>query len=306
MTPARPAFPVLELGGSHVTAALVDPVAFEVVALTIVRRRVDPHGDADSLLATIAAAADEVAADGGATWAAAVPGPFDYDTGVARYRGVEKFEALDGTDVGAELTARMRSAPAAIRFVNDATAFGLGEWHGGATAGHKRAVAITLGTGVGSAFVDDGRIVACGPLVPPDGRADLLTIDGRPLEATVSARAILRRYAESGRAATGVDVVAARAADGDEAAYDSIVTPVTLLGEALAPWLDRFAATAVVVGGSISRAWSLVGPALVAGLRARSSRAGDVLVLRSLDPEASALRGAALHAWPTVGQRSTA
>jgi glucokinase len=295
---------VLELGGSHVSAGLVDPDAFELVAHTVVRRRVDPHGDAESLLATITAAADEVAAVHGATWAAAVPGPFDYDTGVARYRGVGKFEALDGTDVGAELTARMRSAPAWIRFVNDAKAFGLGEWHGGATTGHKRAVAITLGTGVGSAFVDDGRVLASGPLVPPEGRVDLLTIDGQPLEATVSARAILRRYAESsGRAATGVDAVAAWATDGDEAAHDSIVRPVTLLGEALAPWLDRFEATALVVGGSISHAWSLVGPALNAGLQHRCTRAADVLVLRSLEPEASALRGAALHALPM--QRTT-
>jgi glucokinase len=72
-----------------------------------------------------------------------------------------------------------------------------------------------------------------------------------------------------------------------------------MLEGTLAPWLDRFGATAVVVGGSISRAWSLVGPALIAGQRHASSRAGDVLVLRSLDPEASVLRGAALHAWPT-------
>jgi glucokinase len=295
---------VLELGGSHVTAALLDPDAFTLVAATVVRRHVDPHGDADSLLATIAAAADDVAASRGATWAAAVPGPFDYDTGVARYRGVSKFEALDGTDVGAGLMARMRSGPAEIRFVNDATAFGLGEWHGGATTGHKRSVAITLGTGVGSAFVDDGFVRASGARVPPEGRVDLLTIDGQPLEVTVSARAILRRYAEAGLAATGVDVVAARAADGDKTAYDSIVTPVTMLGEALAPWLDRFDATAVVVGGSISRAWSLVGPALSAGLRSRCTRAGEVLVLRSLDPEASALRGAARHTWPTAVQHS--
>jgi glucokinase len=294
---------VLELGGSHVSAALVDPDTLEVVRHSVVRRRVDPHGDAESLLATISAAADDVVASHGATWAAAVPGPFDYDTGVARYRGVGKFEALDGTDVGAGLTGRMRSAPAAIRFVNDARAFGLGEWHGGAASGHQRAVAITLGTGVGSAFIDGGRVLASGPLVPQEGRVDLLTIDGQPLEDTVSARAILRRYAESGRVATGVDAVAARAADGDEAAYDSIVTPVTLLGKALAPWLDRFEATAVVVGGSISRAWTLVGPALVAGLRPKSPRAADLLVLRSLDPEASALRGAALHALPM--QRTT-
>jgi glucokinase len=45
-----------------------------------------------------------------------------------------------------------------IGSVNDAAAFGLGEWVAGAATGAGRAVAITLGTGVGSAFVDNGSV----------------------------------------------------------------------------------------------------------------------------------------------------
>jgi glucokinase len=289
--------PVLEVGGSHVTAALVDPVA-AVVPGTVVRRRLDPHGDADEILATVASTADEVPAADGASWGVAVPGPFDYQAGIARYHGVGKFDALDGVDVGRELTARMSRTPAAIVFLNDAHAFGLGEWHSGAAVGQARAVAITLGTGIGSAFLADGRVVERGPTVPLEGRVDLLTIGGRPLEETVSSRAMLRRYVTPvGSGPVGLDRVAARALDGDPAAREAIAAPLRALGSALGPWLVRFDATVLVVGGSVSRAWTLVEPALRAGLEASRPGLDDTFaVVASADSETSALCGAALRA----------
>ena len=56
-----------------------------------------------------------------------------------------------------------RVAPEAVRFVNDAQAALLGEVHCGAAVGVSRVMGLTLGTGVGSAFVVDGRIVTTGP-----------------------------------------------------------------------------------------------------------------------------------------------
>lgn len=118
----------------------------------------------------------------------ALPGPFDYESGLALFRDVGKFDALYGVNVRTELSRRMRPAPGALRFLNDADAFGIGEFVAGATAGHERAVCVTLGSGVGSAFLDHGEPVNDGPDVPPDGSAHLLSYEGRPLEETVSRR----------------------------------------------------------------------------------------------------------------------
>jgi glucokinase len=72
---------------------------------------------------------------------------------------------------------------------------GLGEWVAGAARGYARVVAITLGTGVGSAFLDAGTVVSSGPTVPPNGDVYRLFINGCPLEQAVSNRAIVASYA---------------------------------------------------------------------------------------------------------------
>ncbi|MFI6402049.1 ROK family protein [Streptomyces sp. NPDC050548] len=253
--------PVLEIGGTHVTAALVDPRDGRVTGRT--REPLDADGAAEDILDVVRCCADGLSAPPGARWGVAVPGPFDYARGVALFRGVGKFDALYGTDVRAALLHGLRQRPADIVFLNDAHAFLTGEWSTGTVRGHRRAVGITLGTGVGSAFLADGRIREAGPGVPPEGRMDLTEIDGRPLEDTVSRRAILARY---GDPAADVHDIAERARAGEERARRVLDDVFTGLGAVLGPRLLAFDATALVVGGSMARSWDLVAPALTAGL----------------------------------------
>ncbi len=183
--------------------------------------------------------------------------------GIALFKGVGKFDALYGMDVRAAFLEGLRQRPADVVFLNDAHAFLTGEWSAGTVRGHHRAVGITLGTGVGSAFLADGRICANGPGVPPEGRMDLTEIDDRPLEDTVSRRAILARY---GDPAADVHDIAGRARAGEARARRVLDDVFTGLGVVLGPRLVDFGATALVVGGSIARSWDLVAPALSAGL----------------------------------------
>lgn len=254
--------PVLEIGGTHVTAAVVDLDARAVV-VDPVRRDLDGDGSADELLDAMADAGRAVAGPG-ARWGVAMPSPFEYDTGIGRFHGVGKFESLSGVDVGAGLGSRLGAA--GVAFGNDADAFGVGEWLGGAAQGLARVVCLTLGTGVGSAWLAEGVPADGGPLVPPEGRAHLLEVDGMPLEDTVSRRALRRAY----RAATGQDVdvadIAARSRAGEAAAADVLAGALGALGRVLAPWVAGFGADVVVVGGSIARSWDLVEPPLARGL----------------------------------------
>ncbi len=253
--------PVLEIGGTHVTAALVDLRDGRVTSRT--REPLDADGDAEDILGRVRDCADGLSVPPGARWGVAVPGPFDYARGIALFRGVGKFEALYGMDVRRALLHGLRQRPGDVVFLNDAHAFLTGEWSAGTVRGHRRAVGITLGTGVGSAFLADGRICGNGPGIPPEGRMDLTEIDGRPLEDTVSRRAILARY---GDPAADVHDIAGRARAGEERARQALDGAFTALGAVLGPRLLTFGATALVVGGSMARSWDLVAPALSTGL----------------------------------------
>jgi glucokinase len=195
--------PVLEIGGTHVTAALVQEQAsgWTVRAGSMIRRDLDAHGTAADLLDALAGAANALGSGHNGQWGVALPGPFDYVNGIALYEDVGKFDHLHGVDVRAGLLARLRPAPKRITFLNDADAFGIGEFAVGAAGNSRRGACITLGTGVGSAFLADGVPVKTGNDVPPDGSCYLLEYRNRPLEETVSRRAVRRAYAEAKAAA---------------------------------------------------------------------------------------------------------
>jgi glucokinase len=284
--------PAVELGGSHVSATRVDPATWTAQDDVPPAWRVDPQGGAGDLIGAVAAAARSAGPLSGTPLCLALPGPFEYAAGVGRYTGVGKFAALNGVDVRAALLDALGSVgslgslgslgerPAEITFVNDAVAFAVGEWIAGAGRGMDRIAGITLGTGVGSAFIDRGRAVQDGPSVPPQGRADLLEIGGRPLEETVSTRAVVRAYR---RPAIGVlDVIRA----GDAAALSAY----RRLGVALAPWIRSFGAQAVVVGGAVTGSWDVIGPLFTGGLTEGGAAVG---VLLAAHPRTAAHVGAA-------------
>ena len=187
--------PALEVGGTHVTAAVVDLSAGQVLGPSRSRRPLRSDGPATDVIRTLLEVAVPVAAAAGRnpTLGVAIPGPFDYARGIGWFEGVAKFESLTGLDLGAALLAGLDGMVARIAFLNDADAFVFGEWAWGAAAGHRRVAGVTLGTGVGSGFLDGGRAVVDGPLVPPDGSVHKLSIDGLPLEEAVSSRALRHR-----------------------------------------------------------------------------------------------------------------
>ena len=185
-----------------------------------------------------------------------------------------------------------------ITFVNDALAFAVGEWTAGSAHGHARAIGITLGTGVGSAFLVDGVAQEDGPGVPPEGRLDLLEIAGRPLEDTVSRRALRSGFAArtGGDPHDPLDVreIAQLARIGDENAIHVLGEALRALGRVIAPLAAAFEATVVMVGGSIALAWDVVEDHLASGMSdAVPSWPEHTMLVRAEQPIEAALIGAA-------------
>jgi glucokinase len=307
--------PVIDIGGTHVTAALVDTVRWRTVDGTRQRTPLRSNGSAAEIIATLVSAIRPLGDISGSILGVSMPGPFDYNKGIGRFHDVGKFDALNGVDVSSALHTALPTPPASIAFVNDASAFAIGEWIGGAAQGVRSVVGITIGTGVGSAFLDRGHVISDGPDVPPNGYAHLLRIDGRPLEDVVSRRAIIAAYQSAQSSAESetarppvvdvdptldVDTVARRAADGDAIARRVLDHAIGALGEALRPWLVRFGAEILVVGGGIATAWELIEPPLRDGLLRTDTLSGPAWaggkIVHSGDPEGSNLTGAAWHA----------
>lgn len=258
--------PVMEVGGTHVTAAVVGTTRSVPLVIEQHRVDIDADGTAEQLVDAFVAAASRLRLTDSLTWGVAMPGPFDYEAGIGRFEHVGKFESLNGFDLKQALLHAMVPRPRDVRFLNDADAFGLGECAAGAGRHHDRAVCLTLGTGVGSAFIADGTPVNSGPSVPPDGSAHLLVVDGAALEETVSRRAIRRAYHNYTGEWLDVHHIAQRGRQEDEFALAVLDNAMRALGEAIGPWLLSFEATVVVVGGSISKSWDILKRPLRTGL----------------------------------------
>jgi glucokinase len=280
----------LEIGGTHVSAGRVD-VAHAFLDPSGVRRfALGAESSREALLDTIGRAALEVSLPGIARWGVAAPGPFDYERGVSKIRGVAKLDALYGVDLRDRLAQDLGiERPERLRFLNDAHAFVLGEWWTGAAKGHSRVLGVTLGTGLGSGFLADGEIVLPGPLVPPESRLDLVPFRDGPVEDVISSRGIVAAFGEA------VDVVeiARRARDDDPRAIAVFRGFGAALGEFVGPWVARFEPSCLVFGGSIARAWDLFGDAFL-GSDPEATRLDRCGPADRLDE--APLLGAALHA----------
>jgi glucokinase len=275
----------LDVGGTHVTAATVDIGAAEVVTATRMRSELLSASGRDELIDRIRSTGRAALSGEAKSAGVAVPGPFDYARGISLLE--HKLESLYGVDLRSELAAALSLAPEDVRFVNDAEAFLVGEWWAGAAQGHERAVGITIGTGIGSAFLERGVIVSTGPRVPPDGELHRQLYRDAPVEERISRGALLARYGDE-----SVDVVevAQRARDGEPLAQQAFAELASDLAEFLRPWLAAFDPSCLVVGGSIARSWDL----LRGGLEPLEADVAVVAPAEHIDD--APLLGAARHA----------
>src|SRR5262245_33204862 len=88
----------LDVGGTSIKSAAIAPSG--VVVGPVLDTAIDSQGSADLILGTLAGAITQhPAAPPPSGIAFGFPGPFDYQEGVCRIQGVEKFEALYGLNL---------------------------------------------------------------------------------------------------------------------------------------------------------------------------------------------------------------
>jgi glucokinase len=274
-----------DIGGSHITAGLVNIAAKTMEQGTMVRRTVDPHAPANDIMAAWSETIQEAARffDGAPYRVGiAMPGPFDYVNGISLIRGFNKYESLYELNVK-ELFAQQLGIPGAgIRLKNDAAAFLQGEVFCGAAMGYGKAVGITLGTGLGSARTINGDT--------EEGAVNVSPLHDSIAEDYISTRWFLKRYAElTGNKLKDVSSLAEKLGQDTNAGR--------VFGEFaanLAIVLQRFITEeqpeVVVIGGGIANAFDIFYPRLRELLTGKSS---NTLIKRSSLGESAAMIGAA-------------
>jgi len=261
-----------DIGGSHISCAAIDLISGKINRETLTLRSVDNQAKAGVIIGiwieALSAVLSKVPLENVKGIGFAMPGPFDYVKGICYIRGVAKYENLYGLNITDAISSSLGIHDGfLIRFMNDASSFAVGEAWTGSASKVNRSLSITLGTGFGSAFISNCIPIVDGPEVPRLGCIYHLPYKDGIADDYFSTRGLLYRYKKlTGKELNGVKELAALASS------DKIVTDLFTdfgdnAGLFLAPWLKKFRAEILVIGGNISHAYNLFGDVFEERLR---------------------------------------
>ena len=201
--------------------------------------------------------------------AIAFPGPFDYDRGISKIKGIGKYDAIFGVNIKEEIAMATRlSCP--IKFINDADMFALSAYRRLGLEPFNRVMAVCIGTGLGSAFIESGACVKDRSDVPKNGWVFDTPFKDGILDAYISATGLRRMIKEYKAAADDVKDLDALALAGDEKALKIYNEFADMLCDALLPFVLTFKAQCLVVGGQVAKGFELFGDKLKEALHEKN------------------------------------
>ncbi|MHA0856726.1 ROK family protein [Paenibacillus sp. CMAA1364] len=198
----------------------------------------------------------------------AFPGPFDYDNGISYIKDVDKFEYLYGENVHELIINRLRDEASfstklsdrfQIVFGNDASLFALGERLSGKAMHYNRCIFITIGTGAGSAFMNNGELVTDQEDVPPNGWLYNQEFGDSIVDDYISKRGIINLARDLGihMVDDEVKTLADMARAEDPKAILLFQTFGRTIGKALNRNIQIFKPDAIIFGGQITKCHDL-------------------------------------------------
>lgn len=296
-----------DIGGTHITCAAVEIREGRLLKETMSRTTYHHeapaldiiHAWAESLNATLSKVDESELAGIGF----AIPGPFEYRNGISKME--HKFKNLFGLHIPTALNPLLNSQKdLTMRFLNDASAFAVGEAWMGEGRNFQKVVVATLGTGLGSAFVLEGIPVVSGEQVPKEGCLWHLPFKDGIADDYFSTRWFIGEYKHrTGQNISGVKELMDRV-DTDTVAKDLFFQFGENLADCLALPLKTFGAEVLILGGNISNALPLFGDKLRTGL----TRAGvqTQITVSKLQEDAALIGSARLlndHFWNKVSEQ---
>jgi glucokinase len=249
----------VDIGGTHITAALIDLQTRSIIPSSIKRAAVNAGGTADEIIhvwsACISGSKQDTEID---SICIAMPGPFDYEYGISLMRGQDKFENMYDLNIKELLAKSLNNQQQVIFMDNDAACFLQGEVFKGAAGIYDKTtvIGVTLGTGLGSAVYKDGKSRSadmwCWPF--KDGIA----------EDYLCTRWFVKRWYEL----TGETINGVKELTGLSRTSEHVRIIFKEFGDHLAAFLLDFISTespeAIVIGGNIAKAFEWFSPTITA------------------------------------------
>jgi len=250
----------VDIGGTHISCAIVDITSGKLIPGSLVNNPVDAGASAieimDSWIAAIKTCINSQSQIKVEGIGIAMPGPCDYERGICTITGLGKFGSLFGVNMRQYLSAGLGVHVSSVRFLNDASCFVIGEHAAGAARNAHKVIGITLGTGFGSTFLEDGRVVTSGIGVPEGGMFWNVPYRASIADDYFSSRWFIGRYEElTGENVEGVAGLVQKITDDPgNAALRVMEEFADALTRFLAPYVTQFRPDCLVIGGSIALA----------------------------------------------------
>ena len=214
----------------------------------------------------------------------AFPGPFYYANCIPLME--HKFMSIHGVNMR-EAIYQIPGVPVEvpIKFMHDANAVLAGELWKGRAVGHENAAVVTMGTGLGFAFSDNG-VIQCNSMGGP-----LVTIYKLPyrqgiLEDYVAKRGILNIYQKitekSDIGKIKVSDIGKLAHEGDLHSIQTFREVGKILSESLEKILIEKNIQCLLLGGQISRSFHFMEESLKQGLK-KVKCLNEISVVKSID-----------------------
>lgn len=252
----------VDIGGSHISSAAVNGNDFVIIPGTYFSGAVDSKASKEVIIKKWADIINQTIQIIQETYdyslsdtigiAFSMPGPFQYETGIAMFEGNDKYESLYNVSVSEELLKYLSTQNVSFRFLNDASCFGVGGSLKQESDANSKVIAITLGTGFGAAFLDNKLPITQGSNVPHNG-----CLWDKPFEDSIadnyfSTRWFLSQYESitGNKLTDGVKEIAGIEDYSTAKIFDDFANN---LSEFLAPFIIDFQADLLILGGNIAK-----------------------------------------------------
>lgn len=253
----------LDIGGTHITAAVINKTEMKVLEFSLFKESFDSNLPVDQVMNiwrdVINTSIENSKVENIKGVSICMPGPFDYEKGICWIKDQSKYEHFYGLNVRELLLESLNfSNDFPVLFENDAVCFGKGEVFKQQENLSKKVMAVTLGTGLGACFIDKGVSISTGNQVPTDGEIYNLEYKEGIAEDYVSVRGLLSHYKTlSGFTLKNGLELYDLAVNGDQQAVKVFETMGEDLAAVIIPWIKKFSADHIIIGGKIANASNL-------------------------------------------------
>jgi glucokinase len=284
-----------DIGGTHITAALIDLNNKTIVPSSIKRNHVNAEGTAEEIIKAwsdcIAEARQNKPVE---SICLAMPGPFDYEVGISQIRGQAKYESLYGMNIKDRLAGVLNFPVQSIFLENDAACFLQGEVFNGAASKYaeRTVIGITLGTGLGSAVYSAGT----------SKNADMWcwSFKGGIAEDYLCTRWFIKRWKEiTGESVHGVREIL-ESSQSKKKADEIFAEFSNHLADFLFDFIANESPAIIIIGGNIAKAYDWFGQTLMAIINAKYP---SIKIEQAVLGEEAALTGA-VSSWLQKQQSS--